>query len=300
MKSLYTLIRRIRRKWDEGISDAETHYKLFLEFMSLIRQAGYPAIRGLWVLDIGCGDRAGLALLLALGGAHVVAVDVRPVYLGWHRRPWMWARLILEGSLREAVLQVARDGLHTWRYWRHLGRLVGARLPFESVRVQRMDAQRLSFADESFDIVVSSAVWEHLEDVGAATRHVNRVLRPRGVAIIQIALFPSLQGGHHADWHSLEPDPDRQVRPWDHLRSGARPLPLYCNRWREEQYRQIFEAEMAVERWVDGPLAGYEYLTGELRNELVEYSERDLLLLWTTVVARKRVVERLWSAPVGS
>ena len=67
------------------------------------------------------------------------------------------------------------------------------------------DAARLPFPDASFDLVVSSAVWEHLPDVEGATREVGRVPSHDGLAVIQVALFPALQGGHHAEWHSIDP-----------------------------------------------------------------------------------------------
>jgi SAM-dependent methyltransferase len=77
-----------------------------------------------------------------------------------------------------------------------------APLPFERVDFRRMSAEALEFRDSSFDLVTSSAVWEHIADVQAATAEANRVLRPGGLTVIQIALFPSLQGDHNAEWHS--------------------------------------------------------------------------------------------------
>lgn len=98
MRRLVTLARRIRRKWHEGISDAEMHYKGLHDFVSRVRQAGFPALRDLRILDVGCGDRAPLSLLLAGAGARVVAIDLLPVHLG-RRRPLMWMRLAREGDV---------------------------------------------------------------------------------------------------------------------------------------------------------------------------------------------------------
>ncbi len=242
---------RVRRKWQEALSDAEMHHRGFGDFARRLREAGVDRIEGTRLLDIGCGDRAPLSLLFAAAGARVSAIDLAPVTFGWER-PVMWGRAARGAGPAEAGRQVVCDLVHTFRYWRRLSRLSSTPLPFGRVTVRQMDAERLDFPESSFEVVVSSAVWEHLADVGRATREVNRVLTPGGIALIQIALFPSLQGGHHAEWHAVEPGcASRRIRPWDHLRPGALPLP-------------------------------------EVRAELAAYTGRDLLLLAVTVWARKR------------
>lgn len=280
---------RIQRKWREGHIDAERDYRRYDRFPSNLTAAGLPDCEGMRILDVGCGDRAGLSLLFSSLGADVTSIDLLPVYIGW-RRPMMWVQLLRLSGPRSAGMQVARDLLHTWRYWKHLESLLGMPLPFEKVHFERMNAERLRFPDSSFDVVISSDVWEHLRNVEAATQEVNRVLKPGGVALIKIDLFASLHGGHHAEWHSLEHDPERLIRPWDHLLLGARPLPLYCNGWRESQYRVVFEEEMHIAQWEAGTIRGREYLTAELRAELSDFSDRDLLLRDVTVHAMKRLL----------
>jgi ubiquinone/menaquinone biosynthesis C-methylase UbiE len=48
------------------------------------------------------------------------------------------------------------------------------------VRTARCEAERLPFADDSFDLVFGHAVLHHLPDLGAAFREFRRVLRPGG------------------------------------------------------------------------------------------------------------------------
>lgn len=52
------------------------------------------------------------------------------------------------------------------------------------VLVRQMDAQKLEFADENFDAVVSRNVLWNLDDPAAAYREMHRVLRPGGKLII--------------------------------------------------------------------------------------------------------------------
>jgi SAM-dependent methyltransferase len=280
-------VSRLALLWHEADSDARMHYGGFLHLVERMRQLGFGDLRGLRILDIGCGERAPLALLMAAHGAEVDALDLVPVRLGW-RRPTMWLLLLRASGARSMARQIVRDFLHTFRYWRRLRRLLGRRLPFAAVRLRLGDAQRLEIPDETFDFVVSAAVWEHLPDVRAATREVNRVLKREGMGSIQAALFPALGGGHHAEWHDLSPGRRRTIRPWDHLLPGAQPLPLYCNGWRAHQFREAFQQETDLISWELGEPRGGEYLTPELRQELAEYSETDLLVGFCTAWVRKR------------
>lgn len=54
-----------------------------------------------------------------------------------------------------------------------------------SVDVRQMDAQHLTFADASFDAVVSRNVLWNLDNPEAAYREIHRVLRPGGVLILE-------------------------------------------------------------------------------------------------------------------
>ncbi len=285
--TLSTLTRRARQVWQEGRSDAELHHRMYAEWRGGLAEMGLPVLTGCRILDVGCGDRAQVSLLAAADGGEVTAIDMRPIALGW-RRPWMWFSLARENGPRAMARAIVRDVLHTIRYWRTLSRLAGHRLSFRGVSVRRADATRLPFPDNSFDLVVSSAVWEHLEDVDAATGEVNRVLARDGIAVIQIALFPALQGGHHWEWHSIDPTLSRSVRPWDHLYLDHLPYPVYLNEWREGQYREALTRKLQVLRWDDGELRGNGYLTTATEAELSAYPRRDLLLSGVTVWAAKR------------
>lgn len=280
-----TMARRLTQAWREGVTDAELHFGLYAAWRARLVSMGIPSLKGLRVLDIGCGDRAPIALLAAGDGADVVAIDISPIRLG-RARPRMWIEIARESGLVAALRTLVRDGVHTRRYWRTLSRLAGRSLPAEDVDLVRGDAAALPFGDAAFDVVFSSAVWEHLPDVPAATREVNRVLRPEGMAIIQIALFPALQGGHHWEWHTIEKRGRRAVRPWEHLRPGHAPHPLYLNEWREDEYRGAFRDAMVVADWEDGEMRGESFLTDDVLAQLHGYTRRDLLLSWVTVWAR--------------
>ena len=101
-----------------------------------------PQGRSLRILDIGTG--AGFfAILLAGMGHQVVGIDMSG------------------DMLHEAKQNAMASGV--------------------SVKFQKMDAQVLSFADDSFDVVISRNLTWTLPDVMAAYREWQRVLKPGGL-----------------------------------------------------------------------------------------------------------------------
>ena len=54
------------------------------------------------------------------------------------------------------------------------------------------DATNLSFPDNSFDIVIANHILEHIPDDKKAMREIYRVLRPQGVAILQVPYSETL------------------------------------------------------------------------------------------------------------
>ncbi len=59
-----------------------------------------------------------------------------------------------------------------------------------------MDAQRLDFPDNSFDVITASDVLEHLEDEKRALQEWRRVLKPGGVLLVFVPAFMFLWSKH--------------------------------------------------------------------------------------------------------
>ena len=62
--------------------------------------------------------------------------------------------------------------------------------------VVRGDARRLPFRDESMDLVMSTDMWEHIDDDEAVARETARVLRPGGRALVAVPCSMKLWSGH--------------------------------------------------------------------------------------------------------
>ncbi len=152
---------RVRAFWQANpcgtkFTDAEVGSRLFFERVEEHRYrtewhipeaAGFAEAGGLRVLEIGCG--------LGTDGAQFARAGA--IYTGV--------------DLTEAAIELARR------------RFALENLPGE-FRVS--DAERLDFADESFDLVYSHGVLHHTPDTAAAVREVHRVLRPGGRAVVML------------------------------------------------------------------------------------------------------------------
>lgn len=111
------------------------------------RVMGFSAFAGHRLLEVGCGMGTDL-LQFARGGAQVTGVDLTPRSID---------------ISRHHLKLYDRDG-----------------------DFALTDAEKLPFADESFDVAYSNGVLHHTPDTAEAVREIHRVLRPGGLARVML------------------------------------------------------------------------------------------------------------------
>ena len=154
------------------------------------------------VLDVGCGDGMTCLVLACRGVARAVGVDLElPLFEPDERG---------EGTRRLAVLALGQRSLEDV-------------LASGGVRFLRGDATQLSFADDSFDVLLSRSAMEHIVPVEQALLEMARVVRPNGLIHHGIDPYFWLRGCHKRGLVDI---------PWAHARLS-----------REEFRRFVLETE---------------------------------------------------------
>lgn len=60
------------------------------------------------------------------------------------------------------------------------------------ISVKKGDATKIAFPDETFDVVISGEVLEHISDDNAVIRECNRVLKNGGICVVTVPINPKL------------------------------------------------------------------------------------------------------------
>ncbi len=262
---------------------------IFHQKLSAIIKANLgPDLGGLRLLEIGCGQRASQTILFTADGLTATGIDVEvPTFrmtLG------SLLQVLRANGWERGLKSILRHWLFDGQFFRRLSCQYGKPLPRDRVDVRLMSATHVEFPDNYFSFVYSSLVFEHIDDVPAAVREVNRVLKPQGRAWINVHLFPSLSGGHHPEWtDARRPPAHPRVPPWDHLQDNRYPAHSHLNRWRLTDYRKIFNTYLEVLEE-----SQVMEMTGELSPgleailEAKGYTRKDLLTREVAFLCRKK------------
>lgn len=263
---------------------AVEHWEFF-EAMRRYVEEEKGSLKGLRVLDVGCGKMMWLTLLLHGYGARVTGIDTE-----WTdpkpslRKYW---GILRRNGLERMARTLAWDLFYAGPYYRALERQADFPLRFEGVDARAMSAEDLDFENDTFDLVVSHEVFEHLPDVEGAVEELARVMKGDGITYVYTHNYASISGGHHIAWKYPDTEPSDTVPAWDHLRENRFPdIPSWINRWREHQYREVFERHFEVLDWIHTVREAEALLTDEIRAELPDYDDEELLTKGFVTVAR--------------
>lgn len=98
---------------------------------------------------------------------------------------------------------------------------VGCSYKHPAIEYRSMEADRLGYADNTFDIVYSIATLEHVPRPEAALNEITRVLKPGGYAYVQAAPLYHSPYGHHMFAYFMD-------EPWIHLRKSKSEIRAYA------------------------------------------------------------------------
>jgi SAM-dependent methyltransferase len=267
------------------VRHARHDFGIFQRFFKTAQAAGHP-VKGERILDIGCGWRFPITLMLHSCGARVTGLDSEFV----DRRlsaSKLWKHFVQHGPTALAR-RFVREAIHKNVYYRTLEKQFGCPLRFEGLDLRNTQIEALA-EDAEYDLVFSNATFEHISDVEEAVQVVARVLKPGGMAYVSIHLFPSLTGGHdvlsNVGGASVVFRPG--ASPWRHLIDREWKPPVYLNRWRESQYREAFERHLRIREWRPESWEEESFLNEGLMRELSGYTRDELLKRSVLIVAER-------------
>ncbi len=145
--------------------------------------------------------------------------------------------------------------------------------------------------ENAFDVVMSWSVFEHVPDPDAALDNILRALRPGGIFYISLHLYTS-NSGHH-DIRAFTGN-EYALPLWGHLRPSTQDMitpSSYLNEWRLSQYRETFSAKapghVEILEKFEHPEVFGPALQGELREELADYDDDELLTVNVVYIGKK-------------
>jgi SAM-dependent methyltransferase len=259
-----------------------------------IAQRYQRPVEGVDFLEVGPGQR--LKYLKYFGAKNRVVgidLDVIPTSLSPAQ---LWRMVRVNGVVRTGKTVVRKMlGLDA-RFDAELARQMNLKqLP--QPKVLQMNAERLSFAPESFDVVFTCSTFEHLANPGAVLDQIKRVLRPGGVAYVTLHLYTSMTGCHDA---RLLAGQREAVPHWAHLRPAHRHKVRpnsYLNEMRIPRWKELFDEKLPgaeIDLVPDQHREIWQKLADvRAQGELGDYADEELLTVEVTAIWQKPLV------PVG-
>jgi SAM-dependent methyltransferase len=243
-------------------------------------------INGLDVLEIGSGQQS---IQLAVMSLNNRAIGIDRESSGQD----LGVGSILHMVKSDGVMRAAKTaGRKIFQFDRTIQRAFARQMAIQqwpSLDIQQMDAAKMSFADGSFDVVFSRAVFEHIADPKEVLREVARILRPGGVFYCLLHLYTSDSGCHDV---RIFGDHRGNLPLWSHLREEHRQKVIentFLNKLRLSEWRDICASVLSganVQALMDDMTPNRASDLAEIRKdgELTCYSDEELLTVTVKVI----------------
>ena len=262
-----------------------------------LHSIGFNPTKKTRILDLGCGEHFSFALLCALNGFNITALDQK--YVKPNVLPLAFLKMIKYNGLKYASKSIIKRLFIDRKYYYELEKLVGESLKSYYSQINFVVADPLHkhypLDSETFDLICSNAVIEHVKDLPLFVSEVCRLLTKNGYFYGIIHNFYSLSGGHVSDWADPDEAPAKKVPPWDHLLENRFSSLVYLNRLLPEEYKKIFSQYLKIILFEgrdknhnpDG-FEGKQILTPKLLMQLHNYHQELLLTRSWCIICNKR------------
>jgi len=246
-------------------------------------------VKGLDILDVGSGQQS-IQLAIMSEDNRAIGIDQESSGEGLSlKRLFEMARN--DGVMR-AVKTVGRKALGFDRESREEYAKQSGRGHWPKLTIMKMNAEQMSFPDNSFDVIFSHAVFEHVSNPAGVLKEVARVLRPGGVFYCMYHLYTSDSGCHDV---RIFVDRRENLPYWSHLRDSQRSKVVentYLNKLSLEEWRRIFESNLPGSQVIPmmddaSPERIAEIARIRATGELTEYTDEELLSVTVKVIWKR-------------
>ena len=261
-----------------------------------LKSFGFDGFKGKKILDLGCGQRFSFSLQCAEEEGNVVALDLD--YVKPDVMPLYFLQTAKYNGLKRAFKSILRRIFFDDKYYRTLEKTYGNPLLNNKNKIEFVVADpknvKYLLPSESFDLIFTNAVIEHVKNISLFASEILRLLRIGGYFYGIIHNFYSLSGGHNLEWAFPDEQPSQRVPPWDHLRQNYYPSWAPLNKLKPEKYENAFSKHMDILLFEGkdinhdlGKFEGEKFLTPDIEEELHKYP-RDLLLIRSFCIICKK------------
>lgn len=236
------------------------------------------------ILMIGCGYRYPDVLLYSCFAKEVYGVDVLDAFY----RDGFWA---LCHDYRKQGKSIFYSLVTTFRkrnglqknYYKRIADISKLSFNHSNLRLISYNGHKIPFEDNKFDVILSNAVLEHVLDLETFFQELGRITRHGGLSYHLYHNYYGFSGGHNTKDLCIK-------NPWGHLRGIYDTDPYHLNKATIGQMLKNFSSEFEVKnvfqldknhskKGVDKTFRyeGREWLTKDIRNELSQFSDEQLL-----------------------
>jgi 2-polyprenyl-3-methyl-5-hydroxy-6-metoxy-1,4-benzoquinol methylase len=182
------LLKQYSNYMDELI---EHDYRGYKEINDRITERFGIELKGLKILEIGCGQRYPHILMYS-NQNDVIGIDLDIILNRWS--PVLIIKMLIKKGVKRTGKTVIRKALFDKKYYRKLKKRSGMKLN-GSPKIINISADSTKFNDNEFDFITSYNVFEHIENVEGVVKEMKRILKPGFMEAIIVLIYTKQRVG---------------------------------------------------------------------------------------------------------